>query len=176
MATPRQGPATAAISLRGLSKNYKVHERSHGLGAAVKSLFSRQWKIVPAVQDLSFDVQQGEVVGFLGPNGAGKTTTIRMLSGVLYPSGGEVSVLGHKPWQREKDFLRKITLLMGRRNQLVWDIPAIDSFEFFRVIYNVPEEQYRRSLDDLIDLLELKSILYKPVRVLSLGERMKCDL
>lgn len=176
MVTARQGPVSAAISLRGLSKNYRVHERSHGLGAAVKSLFSRQWKTIPAVQNLSFDVQQGEVVGFLGPNGAGKTTTIKMLSGLLYPSGGEVNVLGYKPWKREKDLLSRITLLMGRRNQLIWDIPAIDSFEFFRVIYNVPQEQYRRSLDELIELLELKPLLYKPVRGLSLGERMKCEL
>jgi ABC-2 type transport system ATP-binding protein len=99
-----------------------------------------------------------------------------MLAGLLYPSGGQVSVLGHNPWKRNQEFLKRITLIMGRRNQLVWDIPAIDSFEFFRVIYNVPLEQYRRTFDELVDLLELKPLLYKPVRVLSLGERMKCEL
>lgn len=169
-------PATATISLRNLCKNYRVHERSQGLRAAVRSLFSRNWKTIPAVQDLSFDVRQGEVVGFLGPNGAGKTTTIKMLAGLLFPSGGQVSVLGHNPWKREKEYLKRVTLIMGRRNQLVWDIPAIDSFEFFRVIYNVPLDQYRRTFDELVELLELKTLLYKPVRVLSLGERMKCEL
>jgi ABC-2 type transport system ATP-binding protein len=176
MAKTRQGSATATISLSNLSKNYRVHERSQGLGAAVRSLFSRKWKTIPAVQDLSFKVQPGEMVGFLGPNGAGKTTTIKMLAGLIYPSGGEVSVLGENPWKRNKELLQQITLVMGRRNQLVWDIPAIDSFEFFRVIYDIPQGQYRQSLDELVELLELNSLLYKPVRGLSLGERMKCEL
>lgn len=176
MATPMQRPAATTITLRGLCKSYRVHERQHGIKEALKSLVHRKWKIIPAVQNLSFDIQQGEVVGFLGPNGAGKTTTIKMLSGLLYPTAGEVRVLNHDPWKREREFLRRITLIMGRRNQLVWDVPAIDSFQFFKVIYNVPEADYRRMLDELVALLELEPLLYKPVRGLSLGERMKCEL
>lgn len=164
------------IQLRGLGKIYKVHERKPGVSAALKSLIRRDWKDVVAVQDLSFDLQRGEMVGFLGPNGAGKTTTIKMLSGLLYPSSGEVHVLGCSPWQREQEFLKRITLIMGRRNQLVWDVPAVDTFEFFRVIYDVPSAEYRRILDELVDLLELAPLMNKPVRNLSLGERMKCEL
>jgi ABC-2 type transport system ATP-binding protein len=166
----------AAVQLHGLGKTYRIHERQPGVGAAVKSLFRRNWKDVTAVQDLSFDLERGEMVGFLGPNGAGKTTTIKMLSGLLYPSHGEVSVLGHTPWKRESDFLKRITLIMGRRNQLVWDVPAIDTFEFFHVIYDVPDAEFRRILDELVDLLELGPLMHKPVRNLSLGERMKCEL
>jgi ABC-2 type transport system ATP-binding protein len=165
-----------AIRLRGLGKTYRIHERKSGVGAAMKSLFKRDWKDIPAVQDLSFELHRGEVVGFLGPNGAGKTTTIKMLSGLLYPSSGDVQVLGCTPWQRKRDFLKQITLIMGRRNQLVWDVPAVDTFEFFRVIYDVPEVEYRRILNELIELLELGPLMNKPVRNLSLGERMKCEL
>jgi len=170
------GGMEPAIQLRGLGKIYRVHERKPGMGAAVRSLFRRNWKDIPAVQNLSFDLRRGEMVGFLGPNGAGKTTTIKMLSGLLYPSSGEVRVLGCTPWRREREFLKRITLIMGRRNQLVWDVPAIDTFEFFRVIYDVPEPEYRRIFDELVDLLELGPLMHKPVRNLSLGERMKCEL
>ena len=125
---------------------------------------------------ISFDLSAGEVVGFLGPNGAGKTTTLKMLSGLLHPTAGEVSVLGHAPSRREKDFLRQITLVMGQRNQLVWDIPAADSFELNRAIYRIPRPEFRRTLDELVALLELGPLLGKPVRNLSLGERMKCEI
>jgi ABC-2 type transport system ATP-binding protein len=165
-----------AVQLRGLGKVYRVHERASGVGAAMKSLFRREWKHIPAVQDLTFDLAQGEMVGFLGPNGAGKTTTIKMLSGLLYPSAGEVLVLGRIPWERKRDFLKRITLIMGRRNQLVWDVPAIDTFDFFHVIYDVPDAQFKRIFDELVDLLELGPLMHKPVRNLSLGERMKCEL
>jgi ABC-2 type transport system ATP-binding protein len=165
-----------AVQLHGLAKVYKVHERKPGVGAALKSLFRRDWKDIVAVQDLSFSLQRGEMVGFLGPNGAGKTTTIKMLSGLLYPSAGDVQVLGCRPWQREQEFLKRITLIMGRRNQLVWDVPAVDTFEFFRVIYDVSGPEYKRILDELVDLLELAPLMNKPVRNLSLGERMKCEL
>jgi ABC-2 type transport system ATP-binding protein len=136
----------------------------------------RHTEKIVAVDDLTFDVAPGEIVGFLGPNGAGKTTTLKMLSGLLHPTAGEVTVLGHVPWRRERDFLRQITLVMGQRNQLVWDIPAIDSFELNRAIYRIPTADYRRTLDELTDLLELGPLLNKPVRNLSLGERMKCEV
>jgi ABC-2 type transport system ATP-binding protein len=128
------------------------------------------------VDGLTFDLEPGEVVGFLGPNGAGKTTTLKMLSGLLHPTGGEGRVLGYLPWKRERQFLRQITLVMGQRNQLVWDIPAADSFELNRVIYRLPTADFKRTLDELTGLLELGPLLRKPVRNLSLGERMKCEI
>src|SRR5690606_30174991 len=125
---------------------------------------------------ISFDIQPGEVVGFLGPNGAGKTTSLKMLSGLLFPSGGIARVLGHEPFKREKAFLTQITLVMGQRNQLVWDIPAADSYELNRAIYRVPRDEFKKTLDELVELLELAPLMSKPVRNLSLGERMKCEI
>lgn len=165
-----------AIHVRDLRKIYVVPEREAGLLAALRSLVRRRSRQVPAVDGITFDVAPGEIVGFLGPNGAGKTTTLKMLAGLLYPTSGEVTVLGHVPWRRERAFLRRITLVMGNRNQLVWDIPAIDSFELNRAIYRIPAAEYRRTLDELVDLLELGPLLHKPVRNLSLGERMKCEI
>jgi len=167
---------TPAIHLHELSKTYLVPEREAGMRAAVRSLFHRKMQSIPAVAGLTFDLEPGEVVGFLGPNGAGKTTTLKMLSGLLHPSGGECRVLDHVPWRREQPFLRQITLVMGQRNQLVWDIPAADSFELNRAIYRLPAADYRRTLDELTELLDLGPLLRKPVRNLSLGERMKCEL
>jgi viologen exporter family transport system ATP-binding protein len=164
------------IHIRDLCKTYSVTEREAGVLAALTSLVHRHTEQVKAVDSLTFDLAPGEIVGFLGPNGAGKTTTLKMLSGLLYPTAGEVSVLGYVPWKREKAFLRQITLVMGQRNQLVWDIPAIDSFELNRAIYRIPQTDYRRTLDELTDLLELGPLLNKPVRNLSLGERMKCEV
>lgn len=143
--------------------------------AAMCSLVKRRTRDVTAVDDISFEVAEHEMIGFLGPNGAGKTTTLKMLAGLLYPTSGNVNILGHQPWRREKSYLRQIAMVMGQRNQLVWDIPALDSFELNRVIYRVPQSDYRRMLDELIDLLELEPLLRKPVRNLSLGERMKCE-
>ena len=165
-----------AIHVRDLRKIYVVPEREAGLLAALRSLVRRRSRQVPAVDGITFDVAPGEIVGFLGPNGAGKTTTLKMLAGLLYPTSGEVTVLGHVPWRRERAFLRRITLVMGNRNQLVWDIPAIDSFELNRAIYRISAAEYRRTLDELVDLLELGPLLHKPVRNLSLGERMKCEI
>jgi ABC-2 type transport system ATP-binding protein len=159
-----------------LRKVYQVHERAAGVAASLVSLVRRRAKEIAAVDGISFDVQPGEVVGFLGPNGAGKTTTLKMLAGLLYPSSGEVDVLGHVPWRREKAYLRQITLVMGNRQQLVWDIPAIDSFELNRAIYRIPQEAYRQTMDELADLLDLGDLVHKPVRSLSLGERMKCEV
>ena len=164
------------IKLNSLQKTYRVHEREAGAGASLASLFHRKYKEVKAVDDVSFTVLPGEVVGFLGPNGAGKTTTLKMLSGLLHPTGGEAAVLGHVPWKREPAYLRKISLVMGNRNQLMWDIPAMDSYLVNQAIYQVPEKQFRETLDELIELLDLSELLKKPVRGLSLGERMKCEL
>jgi ABC-2 type transport system ATP-binding protein len=164
------------IRVRDLRKSYSVPEREAGLRASVRALWRRQTKEVVAVDGISFDVAPGEVVGFLGPNGAGKTTTLKMLSGLLYPSGGEVAVLGYVPWRREKDYLRQMTLVMGQRNQLVWDIPVADSYQLNRAIYRIPDDDFRATLAELTDLLDLEPLLTKPVRNLSLGERMKCEI
>jgi len=165
-----------SITIKRLRKAYKVYEREAGVLAAVRSLVRRKTREIVAVDDVSFEVEPGEVVGFLGPNGAGKTTTLKMLAGLLYPTAGEISVLGHCPWKREKAFLSQITMVMGQRSQLIWDIPAIDSFELNRAIYRIPLPTYRDVLDTLTDLLELGPLLQKPVRTLSLGERMKCEI
>ena len=165
-----------ALELEGLGRDYVVHERQYGVAAALKSIVHRKWKKVEAVKEISFKVEPGEVVAFLGPNGAGKTTTIKMLSGLLYPTRGSAKVLGRDPWRRERDLLKKITLIMGRRNQLIWDVPAIESFEFFRAVYDIPRPQFKEMLDYLSELLQLEPLLNKPVRNLSLGERMRCEL
>jgi viologen exporter family transport system ATP-binding protein len=165
-----------ALAVRDLRKVYSVHEREGGIVAALRSVVHRRAREVAAVDGISFAVEPGEIVGFLGPNGAGKTTTLKMLSGLLHPSSGEAVVLDHTPWRRERDFLRQITLVMGNRNQLGWDIPAIDSLELNRAIYRIPPPEFRRTLDELSDLLDLGPLLGKPVRNLSLGERMKCEV
>jgi ABC-2 type transport system ATP-binding protein len=164
------------VDIKNLRKLYIVGQQETGAGATVKGLIHRRKLMVPAVDGISFHLDPGEIVGFLGPNGAGKTTTLKMLSGVLHPTSGELRVLNYVPWKREKSFLRQITLVMGQRNQLIWDIPALSSYELNRVIYRIPLENYRRTLAELTDLLELGPLLHKPVRNLSLGERMKCEI
>lgn len=167
---------SASIHVQDLHKTYVVSKRESGVLAALQSLVARQTEEIPAVDGISFHLAPGEVVGFLGPNGAGKTTTLKMLSGLLHPTAGEVTVLGYVPSKRERSFLRQITLVMGQRNELVWDIPALDSFELNRAIYRVPSADYRIMLKELTELLELGPLLHKPVRNLSLGERMKCEI
>ncbi len=164
------------LVLEGLRKVYRTPVREAGVGAALRSLFQREMRDVVAVGGISFAVAPGEVVGFLGPNGAGKTTTLKMASGLLHPSGGSVRVLGFEPWRRQRPFLQQITLVMGNRNQLEWDIPVHDSYQLLAAVYRVPDEQYRATLAELTDLLDLGSLLSKPVRNLSLGERMKCEI
>jgi ABC-2 type transport system ATP-binding protein len=168
--------STTAIIVDHLSKTYQVPEREGGFGAAVRSFFRRRYQDVRAVQEVSFNIQSGEIVGFLGPNGAGKTTTLKMLSGLLYPTRGGARVLGFTPWERRRDFLQAITLVMGQRNRLSWDIPAADSFILNQAIYRIDETEYRATLNELDELLDLRPIMRKPVRNLSLGERMKCEL
>jgi ABC-2 type transport system ATP-binding protein len=167
---------STAVHIKDLRKIYLVNQQDTGARGVVRGLVRRKRLEIAAVDGISFDLNQGEIVGFLGPNGAGKTTTLKMLSGLLYPTSGEIKVIGYTPWKREKAFLRKITFVMGQRNQLVWDIPAANSFELNRVIYRIPTEDYRQMLAELTDLLDLGPLLHKPVRNLSLGERMKCEI
>ena len=170
---PDQSPV---IQASGLSKHYKVPTRDEGLRAAARSLFRRTFRTVKAVDEISFSIEPGEVVGFLGPNGAGKTTTLKMLSGLLYPTAGSARVLGFEPSRRSADFLRQITLVMGNRSQLNWDLPALDSFQLQRAIYSIPRLDFERRRDEFIELLDLQELVRKPVRNLSLGERMKVEI
>jgi ABC-2 type transport system ATP-binding protein len=165
-----------SVQVAGLLKVFDVPEREAGLRAAAKGLVRRKTREVRAVNEISFTIEPGEVVGFLGPNGAGKTTTLKMLSGLLYPSGGEGLVLGHVPSRRQREFLSRITLVMGNRNQLQWDLPALDSYELNRAIFRIPREQFTATRDELIELLEIGDLVRKPVRQLSLGERMKAEI
>jgi len=165
-----------AVEARELCKSFQVPVREPGLRAALRSLFARRMREVRAVDRVSFAIEPGEVVGFLGPNGAGKTTTLKLLSGLLHPTGGSLSVGGFVPARREREFLRRITLVMGQRNQLVWDLPAGDSFERNRAIYRLERADYLRARDELVELLDLAELLPRPVRNLSLGERMRCEL
>lgn len=164
------------IAVKELSKNYRVPVRSEGLMSSLKSLVHPSYSQVKAVEDLNFEIGVGEMVGLIGPNGAGKTTTLKMLSGLLYPTAGEVRVAGYVPWERRPEYMRKISIVLGNKSQMLWDIPSMDSFRVLSEIYMVPEQEFRRTLDDLIDLLDMKDLLTKPVRNLSLGERMKCEL
>jgi len=164
-----------AIHVADLRKTFRVPVREGGFVAAVRSLVQRQHREVPAVAGVSFEIAPGEVVGFLGPNGAGKTTTLKMLSGLLFPTSGDVRVLGHVPSRREAAYLRQITMVMGNRNQLQWDLPALDSYELLRAIYRLPPDDFRKTRDEFIDLLDLGDLVTKPVRNLSLGERMKVE-
>lgn len=166
----------SAIAVSHLSKYYQVHQKQAGFKGAVSSFFKRQYYDAKAVDDISFTIEAGELIGFIGPNGAGKTTTLKCLSGLLYPTGGEVSVLGYTPFQRKHDYLRQISLVMGQKNQLWWDLPASDSFLLNKEIYEIPDSQYKKTLDELTELLDVTDVLDVQVRKLSLGQRMKCEL
>jgi ABC-2 type transport system ATP-binding protein len=166
----------AVVQVDALTKTFKVPEREAGLRASMRALARRRHREVRAVDSISFDIDTGEVVGFLGPNGAGKTTTLKMLSGLLFPSSGEARVLGYVPSKREREFLSQITLVMGNRNQLQWDLPALDSFELNRAIYRIPRPDFTPLRDELIELLDVGDLVRKPVRNLSLGERMKVEV
>src|SRR5437588_5117835 len=163
------------VDVRELRKTFQVTEREEGLAATLRSFVRRHRKDVNAVAGITFRIDAGEVVGFLGPNGAGKTTTLKVLSGLLNPSAGEARVLGYVPWRRENAYLRRMTLLIGNRSQLQWDIPAADSLLVLKEIYGLTDDRYRRTLGELTELLALGELLHKPVRNLSLGERMKVE-
>lgn len=167
---------TADISVRDLVKHYLVPEREGGLRASIKGIFKRRHRRVRAVDGISFEVAKGEIVGFLGPNGAGKTTVLKVLSGLLYPTDGEVAVLGHTPWRRRRDFLTRMTLIMGQRQQLFWDLPGIDTFLVNKAVFGLDDPTYESSFGLLSEMLDLQDLLYRPVRQLSLGERMKAEL
>ena len=164
------------IDVQGLSKHYRVHRRPPGLAAAFRSLFHREYETVRAVDGIDFSVGEGERVGFLGPNGAGKTTTLKMLAGLLHPTAGKVLVDGHVPRRREPAFLKKITLVMGQKQQLLWDLPPSETFALNRAVYDIPRAQFAETVRELTALLELGDLVDKPTRQLSLGERMKCEL
>ncbi len=164
------------IRVRALRKRFDVHERAPGVAAAFRSLLRRNTRPVMAVDGIDLDIAPGERVGFLGPNGAGKTTTLKVLSGLLHPTSGEVRVDGHEPRRREDAFLKKIMLVLGQKQQLLWDLPPAETFELNRAVYDVPRTEYAETLRELTDLLELQDLVNKPARTLSLGERMKCEL
>lgn len=164
------------IKIQNLKKYFKVYQKEPGLVGSIKSLWSRKYETVKAVDDISFSINQGEVVGFIGQNGAGKTTTLKILSGLLYPTEGEVSVLGFNPWDRKPEFQKQFSLVMGQKNQLWWDLPAVETFLLNKAIYEIPDEQYQKTLSKLVDLLDVSKVLNVQVRKLSLGQRMKCEL
>ena len=163
------------ISIKSVSKTYTVHQKTEGLMASIKSLFKRSYKLIPAVKNISISIKQGELVGFIGPNGAGKTTTLKLLSGLLHPTEGEINVLGFSPSDRNEKYLQQISLIMGQRNQLWWDLPAIETFLLFKDIYEVSETDFTQTLNELSELLQVKDILRQPVKNMSLGQRMKCE-
>jgi len=166
----------AVIEIQGLCKSYRVYQKREGLLASIAGLFRRRYRTIEAVRGIDLAVERGEFVAFLGPNGAGKTTTLKLLSGVINPSGGTARVLGHIPWKRENTYRRRFALVMGQKNQLWWDLPAAESFRLHQQIYRIEPEQFERTRDDLTGMLSVGHLLSQPVRELSLGERMKMEL
>lgn len=164
------------ISVKNLSKTYQTPTKAAGITGFFKDVFNRKYKNIKAVDDISFNIEQGELIGFVGPNGAGKTTTMKMLTGILYPTTGEISVLGFTPFEKKREFLKQIAFLMGQRNQLLWELPAIDTFLLNKEIYELSDSDYRANLEELVRLLDAKDIVTQSVKTLSLGQRMKMEL
>jgi len=166
----------AIIDVKNLSKYFRVYKKEPGVLGSLKSLFNRKYENSKAVDNISFKIEEGELVGFIGPNGAGKTTTLKCLSGLIYPSQGKISILGYTPFDRKSDFLKQIGLVMGQKNQLWWDLPPIESYLLNKEIYSIPDRQFKETIEELAELMEIKNILQVQVRKLSLGQRMKCEL
>ncbi len=164
------------IEVKNLCKSFEIYKKEPGLTGSIKGLFLRETFEKKAVEDVSFSLEEGELVGFLGPNGAGKTTLLKMLSGILYPTSGSVRVLGYIPWNRNREYQRQFSIVMGQKNQLWWDLPARESFSLNRDIYQVDQKTFERTLAELVELLALSDLLDIQVRQLSLGQRMKCEL
>ncbi|NHM33856.1 ATP-binding cassette domain-containing protein [Bacillus sp. C11] len=164
------------IKVEGLGKSFKVAKRTEGLRQSVRSLFHREYTTVQALKDISFSIEPGEIVGYIGPNGAGKSTTIKIMSGILVPDQGSCSIMGYTPWKERVAYVKNIGVVFGQRSQLWWDVPVIDSFELLRDIYKVAPQDYKQNVELLVETLHLQDILYSPVRQLSLGQRMRCEI
>ena len=164
------------IEVKNISKDFKVNKRSAGIPGMIANMFVPKFEIKKAVKDLSFTIEKGEMVGFIGPNGAGKSSTIKMLSGILCPDSGSISVAGYIPYKQRKAYVGNIGVVFGQKSQLQWDLPVIDSFELLRAIYRIPEEKYKRNLERFTEMLDMKSFINQPVRQLSLGQRMRSDI
>lgn len=164
------------IKVEALCKSFKVAKRNSGVKAALKSFFKREYKIVDAVKDVSFEIEKGEIVGYIGPNGAGKSTTIKMLSGILKPTAGNIIIDGLNPFKDRRKYVSKIGVVFGQRSQLAWDIPAEDTFDLLRDIYRINKNEYQKTKEELVNLLDIKDIIKQPVRSLSLGQRMRCEI
>lgn len=164
------------IQLEGVSKTYKIAKRQAGLRQAAKALFHREYTTIEALKDISFSINQGEIVGYIGPNGAGKSTTIKIMSGILVPDTGTCTIMGYTPWKNRIQYVKNIGVVFGQRSQLWWDVPVMDSFELLKDIYKVPQQDYQLTTDLLIETLDLQEIICTPVRQLSLGQRMRCEI
>jgi viologen exporter family transport system ATP-binding protein len=164
------------VEVNNLSKTFAVADKQPGFAGTLRHFIKRRYRMIEAVKDVSFAIQAGEVVGFLGPNGAGKTTTLKMLTGLIHPSAGSVRVLGQIPFKRRPDLLRQVTLVMGQKQQMIWDLPPLESLRVNAAVYGIPEDEAKRRIDELADMLSIGDELTRPVRKLSLGERMKCEL
>lgn len=164
------------IEVKNISKEFKVNKRSAGIPGMIANMFVPKYEIKQAVNDLSFTIEKGEMVGFIGPNGAGKSSTIKMLSGILCPDKGSISVAGYIPYKQRKSYVGKIGVVFGQKSQLQWDLPVIDSFELLRAIYRIPEDKYKKNLERFTEMLDMKGFLNQPVRQLSLGQRMRSDI
>lgn len=165
-----------SLSVHSLYKEFQIYKRKKGFVNSLASLFHRQYEKRVALDHVSFNVQEGELVGYIGPNGAGKSTTVKILSGILVPNSGEVKVMGKTPWENRIETVRQLGVVFGQRTQLWWDLPVIDSFELLRDIYKIPPQTYRKSLNFFTEALELSKLYHVPVRQLSLGQRMRCDI
>lgn len=164
------------ITVQSIKKYYKIAKRDKGIFASLRSLFNRKYEIKKAVDDVSFSIKRGEIVGFVGPNGAGKSTTIKILSGILYPDAGDVNIKGYIPYKQRKQYVKNIGVVFGQKSQLNWDLPLIESFELMKFIYKIPQETYEKNLKLFSELLDMEDFINQPVRQLSLGQRMRGDI